>query len=121
MFYNNSITHAEDKCTAIAKGNTNNANHVAVDSAHAQCDQPTIGLAQRGAIPPTAWVLHSIEQLKKLNRNKHVNFAMQSKVHLYDNTATPSITLTYDSGADRHYIREQDQLKVGLPILHPST
>jgi hypothetical protein len=29
--------------------------------------------------------------------------------------------LTYDSGADGHYISEHDQHKVGLPILRPST
>jgi hypothetical protein len=29
--------------------------------------------------------------------------------------------LTYDSGADGHYISEQDQHKAGLPILRPST
>jgi hypothetical protein len=35
LFLNNSITHAKDKCTTIAKSNTNNAKHVAIDSAHA--------------------------------------------------------------------------------------
>ncbi len=49
LFLDNSITHTtKDECTAITKGDTNNAKHVAIDSAHAQCDQPTIGLAQRG-------------------------------------------------------------------------
>jgi hypothetical protein len=40
------MTHAKDKCTTIAKGDTNNAKHVAIDSAHAQCNKLTIGLAQ---------------------------------------------------------------------------
>jgi hypothetical protein len=48
LFLDNSITHAKDKCTAIAKNDTNNAKHVAIDSSHAQCNQPTIGPAQRG-------------------------------------------------------------------------
>jgi hypothetical protein len=48
LFLDNSVTQAEDECTAIAKNNTNNAKSVAIDSAHAQCNQPTIGLAQRG-------------------------------------------------------------------------
>jgi hypothetical protein len=48
LFLDNSITQAKDERTAIAKNNTNNAKHVAIDSAHAQHDQPTIGLAQRG-------------------------------------------------------------------------
>jgi hypothetical protein len=29
--------------------------------------------------------------------------------------------LTYDSGADRHYISKNDRHKAGLPILRPST
>jgi hypothetical protein len=48
LFLDNSITQAKDECTAIAKNDTNNAKRVANDSAHAQCNQPTIGLAQRG-------------------------------------------------------------------------
>ncbi len=49
LFLNNSILmpSAKDECTAIAKSNTNNSRHVAFNSAHAQCNQPTIGLAQR--------------------------------------------------------------------------
>jgi hypothetical protein len=47
LFLDNSITQAEDECTAIAKNDTNNAKHVAINSAHSQCDQPTIGLTQR--------------------------------------------------------------------------
>jgi hypothetical protein len=50
LFLDNSITHTEDKCTAIAKNNTNNSKYVAINSAHAQHHQPTIELAQRGQI-----------------------------------------------------------------------
>jgi hypothetical protein len=94
---------------------------VPIDSAHAQRDQPTIGLAQRSC--NTAYRLGSAFNwtIKKLNRNKHVSFAKQNKVHLYDATATPSIMLTYESGADGHYISEQDRCNAGLPILQPST
>jgi hypothetical protein len=45
-FLDNSITHTKDECTAIAKSDTTNAKHVAINSAHAQRNQPTIGLAQ---------------------------------------------------------------------------
>ncbi len=56
---------------------------------------------------------------KKLNRNIHVSFLKQNKVHLFD--ATSTIMLTYDSGADGHNISKHDQCKAGLPILRPST
>ncbi len=122
LFLDNSIIHhAKDKCTAIAKNNTNNAKLVAIESAHSQCNQPTIKLVQHGR--NTAYHLGSTFNwtMKKLNRNKHVNFAKQNKVHLFNATSTPSIMLTYDSGANRHYISEHDQCKAGLPILRPST
>jgi hypothetical protein len=121
LFLDNSITHAEDKCTAIAKDNTSNTKHVAINSAHAQHDQPTIGLTQCGR--NTACCLGSAFNwtIKKLNRIKHFSFAMQNEVHPFNATSTPSIMLTYDSGADGHYISKHDQLKAGRPILRPST
>jgi hypothetical protein len=48
LFLDNSTTLTKDECTTIAKNDTNNAKWVAINSAHAQCIQPTIGLAQRG-------------------------------------------------------------------------
>jgi hypothetical protein len=61
------------------------------------------------------------QTIKKLNMNKHVSFAKQNKVHLFDATSTPSIMLTYNSEANRHYISKQDRHKASLPILRPST
>jgi hypothetical protein len=121
LFLDNSITQAEDECTAITKNNTNNKKRMAIDSAHAQRDQPTIKLAQRGR--NTAYHLGSAfnQTIKKITKQKHVSFTKQNKVHLFDATSTPSIMLTYDSGADGHYISKHDQRKAGLPILRPST
>ncbi len=63
------------------KNNTNNAKRVAIDSAHAQCNQPTIKLAQRGQ--NTAYHLGSAfnQTIKKLTKQKHVCFTKQNKVH----------------------------------------
>jgi hypothetical protein len=47
LFLNNSITQAKDERTTIPKYDTNNAKCVAINSAHAQRNQPTIGLAPR--------------------------------------------------------------------------
>ncbi len=46
LFLDNSITQAKDEHIAIAKTDTINAKYVAINSAHALCNQPTIGLAQ---------------------------------------------------------------------------
>jgi hypothetical protein len=121
MFLDNSITQAEDEWTAIAKNNTNNAKRLAINSAHSQCNQSTIGLAQCGQ--NMAYRLGSAfnQTIKNLNKNKHVSFAKQNEVHLFDATSTSSIMLTYDSGANGHYISKHDQHKAGLPILRPST
>jgi hypothetical protein len=64
LFLDNSITHAKDKCTTIANTDTNNVKHVLIDSTHAQCNQPTIRLAQHAKVQSTAWVLHSIQPYK---------------------------------------------------------
>jgi hypothetical protein len=48
LFLYNSITHAKDERTTISKNDTDNAKHAAIDCAHAQCNQPTIVLAQCG-------------------------------------------------------------------------
>ncbi len=94
---------------------------MAINSTHAQHDQPTIGLAQRRLNMAYRWGSAFNRTIKKLNKNKHVSFAKQNKVHLFNATSTPSIMLTYDSGANGHYISKQDQRKAGLPILRPST
>jgi hypothetical protein len=121
LFLNNSITHAKDERTIIAKGNTNNAKYVAIDSAHPQHNKLTIGIAQHGH--KMAYCLGTAFNwtIKKLNKNKHKSVAKQNEVHQYDATVTTCIMLTYDSGANGHYISKQDQSKAGLSILQPST
>ncbi len=57
---------------------------------------------------------------KKISNNKHVRFAKNNEVHLFDNIETP-IMITYDLGADSHYISEKDCGKAGLPIIRKST
>jgi hypothetical protein len=98
LFLDNSITQAKDECTV------NNTKRVVIDSAHAQHDQPSIGITQGGK--NTAYRLGSVfnQTIKKLTKQKHVSFAKQNKVYLFDATSTPSIMLTYDSGAKGHYI-----------------
>ncbi len=66
MFLDNSITHAEDEYTTIAKSDTINAKRVAINSPHAQLDQQ---LAQCGH--NTAYRLGSAfnRTIRKLNRN----------------------------------------------------
>jgi hypothetical protein len=46
LFLDSSIAQAKDEHIAIAKNDTYNAKHLAINSTHAQRGQPTIGLPQ---------------------------------------------------------------------------
>jgi hypothetical protein len=60
------------------------------------------------------------QTIKKINKNKHVSFATHNEVHQYTNNEQ-HIMVTYDSGANGHYISKKDRHKAGLPILRQST
>jgi hypothetical protein len=112
----NNITQAEDKRTILAKGNQTNTQRRAIDSAHIKNNKPAIGLAQRGCNTTYSLGTTIGRTLKKISNNKHVRFAKNNKVHLFDKAETP-IMITYDSGADGHYISKKDRRKAGLPII----
>jgi hypothetical protein len=51
---------------------------------------------------------------------KTVSFATTRQVRIFQDKEIAAM-ITYDSGADGHYLSEHDRIKVGLPILRPST
>jgi hypothetical protein len=116
----NDITQAEDERTILAKGDQTNTQRRAINSAHVKSNKHAIGLAQRGC--NTAYSLGTTigQTLKKISNNKHVRFAKNNEVHLFDKAEKP-IMITYDSGADGHYISKKDRRKAGLPIIRKST
>jgi hypothetical protein len=103
----------------MAKLNINNAKQAAINSAHARTDKPCVRIMQQGRN-----MVHSIgsafkRAAKTINNTKHVRFSLQHKVCTIKNNNV--VMVMYDSGADGHYISEQDQAKAGLPILCPSS
>ncbi len=120
LFLNDSITLAEDKRTSLAKADESNKQRMAINAAHTKRGTTSIGFTQRGC--NAAYSLSSAfnRTIKKINKNKHVSFATHNKVHQYNSNEQP-IMITYDSGADGHYISEKDRHKAGLPILRTST
>jgi hypothetical protein len=120
LFLDNSITLAEDKGTSLAKADENNKKRMAINTAHTKHGTTSIGFAQRGR--NAAYNLGSAfnRTIKKINKNKHVSFATHNRVHQYSSNEQP-IMVTYDSGADGHYISKKDRRKAGLPILRTST
>ena len=51
--------------------------------------------------------------------NQQVIFAHKPTVARFHKKEEP-IMITYDSGADNHYMSEADRIGLGLPILRPS-
>jgi len=55
-----------------------------------------------------------------MSNHPHVQFATKAQICTY-HTEQQAIMVTYDSGADGHYISEADRAKVRLLILRQST
>ena len=112
---------AEDERTELAKSEKSNAHRVAIDTAHWTPTTPKPSLLQQSRnlgrliSASTCRLVHKI-----IKSNQHrVTFAGQAMVAEYNNEDS-TVMVTYDSGADGHYISEQDRKKVGLPILRIS-
>jgi len=120
LFLDNSITLAEDKWTSLAKADDSNKKCLAINNAHTKRGTTSIGFAQRGR--NTVYTLGSAfnRTIKKINKNKYISFATHNSVHQYINNGQP-IMITYDSGADGHYISKKNRRQAGLPILWTST
>jgi hypothetical protein len=120
LFLDNNITQAEDKRTIFATGDQTNKQRREIDSAHVKNNKPGIGLAQHGC--NTTYNLGTTigQTLKKISDSKHVRFAKNNEVHLFYNAET-MIMITYNSGANGHYISKKDRRKAGLPIIQKST
>jgi hypothetical protein len=108
LFLENSITLAEDERTSLAKTNETDKKRMAINAAHTKRGTTRIGLAQRGRNATYSLRTAFNRTIKKINKNKQVSFA------------TNPVLVTYDSGADGHYISEKDRRKAGLPILRTS-
>jgi len=66
--------------------------------------------------------IHHAFKLAKttFTKNKTVSFAKTRQVRIFQDKEIAAM-ITYDSGADEHYLSERDRQNVGLPILRPST
>jgi hypothetical protein len=115
------INLAEDKRTEMAKSDKSNACRVAIDTAHLTPTKPKPSLLQQSKNLGRMLSAATRRLVRKIaNSNQHrVTFAGQAMVAEY-NTENTTVMVTYDSGADSHYISERDRKKVGLPILRIS-
>ena len=120
LFFDNSITQAEDERTTMAKNDNNNARRIAIDAAHAKPNKPRIGMVQQGRNTVYTFGSALKRQFKNILKSKHVSFAKRHTVRQIDDNST-CVMIDYDSGANGNYISEEDRRKAGLPILRAST
>jgi hypothetical protein len=93
----------------MAKEDTSNAKHAAIDTAH-KFNTTDIGLIQQG------WnIVHNIglafkQKMKNITGTKHVHFSCNTRVHIIPSRheAAATVLVIYDSGADGHYITKTD-------------
>ena len=119
-FLDRSIARAEQERTDMAKKDPNNPARRAIE-AHEYKQQNKPSIFQQGRNISYGISSFISRATKQFNKNeKHVTFAANRTVRTFlpdDN----SVMITYDSGADGHYISEQDRIAAGMPILRPST
>eukprot|EP00804_Cyclotella_cryptica_P013008 CCRYP_002333-RA/>CCRYP_002333-RA protein AED:0.42 eAED:0.42 QI:0/-1/0/1/-1/1/1/0/258 len=115
------ITWAEDERTAAAKADILHPRCQAINNAHTRTSKPAVSLLQASKNTGYALATNIRRTLHKcLPAVPHVTFQAQAHVcHFHPNTSEPMIT--YDSGADGHYLSEADRHTAKLPILRPST
>ena len=112
---------AEDERTEMAKSDKSNARRVAIDTAHSTSTKQNPSLLQHSknlGRMLSAATRRLVRKLTNSNQNR-VTFAGQAMVAEY-NPEDTTVMITYDSGADGHYISEDDRKTIGLPILRIS-
>ena len=119
---NRYITKAEDERTAIAKKDFENVRRITIDASHASKHQTKAKpeLLQQGnnAGYALATTVHRMVR-KFTHNNQKVRFMHKPTVARLHKKEQP-IMITYDSGAENHYMSEADRIGLGFPILRPS-
>jgi len=114
------ITWAKDERTALAKWGTEAPKFAAIECAHegyVHKSVPTMQQAKNIGHNIQANAKRALQNL--LSKQSHVQFASKAQI-CYCNIDHKPITVTYDSGANGHYISENGRNKAGLPILRKS-
>ncbi len=107
LFLENCITGSEDEQTEMAKDDMNDRKRLAIDSAHKSSNLTQLTQHNRA--------------FSKLFSQKRVSFRLCPDWDMKKNGEANSVHITYDSGANGHYISEVDRKEAGLPILRSST
>ena len=102
----------------MAKANPSRQS-LAVQARHTR-PKPLLSILQNGCNTGHALVASVRRALHSLQQANHVHFQNDmSQTRFFSHEAVPSIT--YDSGADGHYLNEADRKAARLPILRSSS
>ena len=105
----------------MAKNDLTNAKRVTIDNAHNPSNKPAPSLMQRGrnlSYRMGTSLRRAIQHLQY--DNQRVQFDTKNRVTTFIKDDVAAM-ITYDSGADGHYVSEDDRIKAKLPILRQST
>ena len=114
------ITIAEYERTVMAKNDITDVRQVTIDASHTAAYKNNTKILQMEEHVANTISTETRRIINNIKRDgKHVKFRRNPTIAtLYnDDDAT---MLTYDSGADGHYLRKRDRKKLGLPILRVS-
>ena len=116
LFLDTTITRAEDERTDMAKADITNKTHTAINANH-KLHHHRPSLLQQGR--NTSYRISTALKRVTNNNKKCVRFAATHSVRTF--TSHPTTFITFDLGADEHYVSERDRKAAGLPILKRST
>eukprot|EP00956_Cyclotella_meneghiniana_P036651 scaffold128493_cov64-Cyclotella_meneghiniana.AAC.2 len=121
LFFENAITWAEDGHTAIAKLDTDKPHRQNIERGHKTSTTTMPYILQTSK--NWGYALQSTVKgwARNVSQDKtHVRFAKKAQIQEFHKSDEP-IMASLDSGADNHYISEDDRKKLGLPILKKSS
>ncbi|KAL9183011.1 hypothetical protein ACHAXT_004798 [Thalassiosira profunda] len=116
------ITWAEDERTVAAKADTASPCRKSIDGTHNPNQRSTpVPILQRGRNLGYALSTTATSMVKRhLLHERHISFASQpDDIRHFDVSSVPAVT--YDSGADDHYVSSADRTQAHLPILRKSS
>ena len=112
LFLDESITTAEDERTAMAKADKTEVRRKTIDIAHDQGNEkPTASITQR-VKNNTYGICTAFKRTatRLLTNKKQVTFGEAKEI-------ANTVHLIYDSGADGHYVSEDNRKEARMPIL----
>jgi len=119
-FLEESITVAEDEHTATAKANTTEVRRKTINKAHNQTKaKPTASITQL-AQNTMYGICTAFKRAatRLLTNKKQVTFGETNNNNVVEHANT--VHLTYESGADGHYVSKDNRKEAYMPILRPS-